>query len=114
MGIWLGVAMDCLKFYMGPPCPTALRPAEVAQPQGGVAYGLWPSSTPLDTPPPNACAGNHSLSVLRPIVLRPAGVAQLQGGVAYGRLLPLWTPHARTCVQVTIPCRTDVAGFRLD
>jgi hypothetical protein len=27
MGVWQGVAMDSLKFYLGLPCPTLLRPA---------------------------------------------------------------------------------------
>jgi hypothetical protein len=27
MGVWPGVAMDSLKFHLGPPCPTLLRPA---------------------------------------------------------------------------------------
>jgi hypothetical protein len=26
MGVWQGVAMDSLKFHMGLPCPTLLRP----------------------------------------------------------------------------------------
>jgi hypothetical protein len=28
MGVWQGVAMDSLKYYSGPPCPTLLRPFE--------------------------------------------------------------------------------------
>jgi hypothetical protein len=28
MAVWQGVAMDYLKFHLGPPCPTLLRPAD--------------------------------------------------------------------------------------
>jgi hypothetical protein len=44
-----GVAMDSLKFYLGQPCPTLLRPAGGLPPYGK-ASSLRPSSTPLDTP----------------------------------------------------------------
>jgi hypothetical protein len=27
MGVWQGVAMDSIKFHLGPPCPTLLRPS---------------------------------------------------------------------------------------
>jgi hypothetical protein len=47
MGVWKGVAMDCLKFHPGPPCPTLLRPLKQ---RARKADGLRPSSTPLDAP----------------------------------------------------------------
>jgi hypothetical protein len=43
MGIWQGVAMDSLKFYPGPPCPTLLRSAgtpALKQPYGHFRDGL--------------------------------------------------------------------------
>jgi hypothetical protein len=51
MGVWQGVAMDSLKFYLGLPCPTFLRPMggqprfKGAHPQNkrsaAVFYTLW-------------------------------------------------------------------------
>jgi hypothetical protein len=39
VGVWQGVALDSLKFHLGPPCPTLLRPVggapRVAPAQGG-------------------------------------------------------------------------------
>jgi hypothetical protein len=35
MGVWQGVALDTLKFYLGPPCPTLLCPAVWQPSQGG-------------------------------------------------------------------------------
>jgi hypothetical protein len=32
--VWQGVAMDFLKFFQDPPCPTLLRPAAVFYPFG--------------------------------------------------------------------------------
>jgi hypothetical protein len=43
MGVWQGVAVDYLKFYPGPPCPTLLRP------MGGLSLKR-PSFNPLGTP----------------------------------------------------------------
>jgi hypothetical protein len=55
MGVLQGVAMDYLKFHLGPPCPTLSMPCEQATPafQGWPACkasGLRPSSIPLETP----------------------------------------------------------------
>jgi hypothetical protein len=57
MGVWQAVAMDSLKFHSGLPCPTLQHPAcgsPLKRPFKGWtthrAGGLWPSSTPLDTP----------------------------------------------------------------
>jgi hypothetical protein len=47
MGVWQGVAMDSLKFYLSPSCPTLLRPEMALQPfQGFSAYRV---DDPLDT-----------------------------------------------------------------
>jgi hypothetical protein len=54
MGVWQGVAMDSLKFHLGPPYPTLLRPAvrpPLRRPYSHFKGGLPKlSSTPLDTP----------------------------------------------------------------
>jgi hypothetical protein len=66
MGVWLGVAMDSLKFHAGLPCPTLLHPAgrpllkrsdgcfRGDPPTGQVACGhllpLWTMDTPRHTP----------------------------------------------------------------
>jgi hypothetical protein len=44
--IWQGVAMDFLKFYPGPPCPTFLRPEGKLPPKR--PYGLQPFWIPHD------------------------------------------------------------------
>jgi hypothetical protein len=44
IGVWNGVAMDFIKFHLGPPCPTLLCPAGVARLQGRLIL-LW---TPHD------------------------------------------------------------------
>jgi hypothetical protein len=51
-GVWQGVAMDFLKFYPDPPCPTLLRLAggpHLKRPDGRFRGGLRPSSTRLNT-----------------------------------------------------------------
>ena len=48
MDVWQGVAMDSLKYCLGPPCPTLLQatPETALRPfQGG-----QPASTHLDSP----------------------------------------------------------------
>jgi hypothetical protein len=62
MGVWQGVAMDLPKFHLDPPCPlpNPFTPCGQATPETAFqpfqgwpacrASGLWPSSTPLDTP----------------------------------------------------------------
>jgi hypothetical protein len=49
MGVWQGVAIDCLKFYPGPPCPPLLRPA--GGPPLKRPYGRFRSGTPADGRP---------------------------------------------------------------
>jgi hypothetical protein len=62
MGVWQGVAMETLKFHLGPPCPTfyalwAGRPRNGLMTVSGVArpQDERPSSTLLGYPTPYAC-----------------------------------------------------------
>jgi hypothetical protein len=54
MGVWKGVAMESLKFYLGPLCPTILRPVggpPLQQPygrfRGGPSTGRAACGCPL-------------------------------------------------------------------
>jgi hypothetical protein len=56
MGVWQGVAMDSLKYHMGPPWPTLLHPT-VRPPLGWPAHrvvGLRPYYSLFGHPTPNA------------------------------------------------------------
>jgi hypothetical protein len=75
MGVWQGVAMHSLEYRWSLPCPTLLSPAVgplLKWPfQGWTAQrmgGLWPLSTPLDTPrctPLYAFVRNFSCRLLK-------------------------------------------------
>jgi hypothetical protein len=59
MGVWQAVAMDSLKFYPSPPCPTLLHPAGgsgVACPQGGQTAAVF---HPFGHPMPYAYASTR-------------------------------------------------------
>jgi hypothetical protein len=45
MGVWQGVDMDSLKFHLGPPCPTCLRP--VGRPLLKRPYGRFRGGPPV-------------------------------------------------------------------
>jgi hypothetical protein len=51
MGVWQGVAMDSLKFHLGPPCPTLLRlmGGPLLKRPYGYFRGCLPTSILLDT-----------------------------------------------------------------
>jgi hypothetical protein len=62
LGVWQGVAVDSLKFHLGLPCPTFLRPAagpSLKRPYSR-AGDLLPSSTPLDTPRRASMVGSRA------------------------------------------------------
>jgi hypothetical protein len=65
IGVWQGVAMDALKFYSDPPCPTVLRPT-------GRLPLKWPYSRFCCGPPaglPAACG--HLLRFRTPHAVHP-------------------------------------------
>jgi hypothetical protein len=67
--------MDSLKFHLGPPCPTLLRPAggpTLKRRNGRFRSGPRPSSTPLDTRrrSPLVSCHSHSLVKSRPLLGR--------------------------------------------
>jgi hypothetical protein len=101
MGIWQGVVMDFLKFHLGPPCPTFLRP--VGGPPLKRPYSSYRSSpTAWGRPAAILCPFGHPMPYTYELLKRRGARRETKNRLETYFLFPI------SVTELTIVCKSGI------